>query len=322
MSSPINAVLTGTFTSDGALRQVPLPSGYTEFELVNITDIGDAGATTQVMRAHSYSSLPAGSAYLNLKTNGAATLAIESMITTAGLTFVSDSGSVALGAAVAVTAVTNANPAVASSASTAVVGDIVRIYGTTAQLQIAGMDFTVTAVNPGVTQTFGYLNAAGFANAATAGFMRIVPFSPRFYPRRRFITGITQAASAVVTMSVTHGYVVGEKVRLNVPTEFGMSQMDGLLGTITAVTTGGTNTITVDIDSTGFTAFAFPTTAIAGAGITFAQVVPVGEAATGAYANLLDDATTNTSFRGVLVGTGVQTTGKLYQWIAKKGLSI
>jgi hypothetical protein len=322
MSSPINAILTGTFTSNGAVRQISLPSGYSKFELVNITDIGDAGATTQVMRARSYSSLPAGSAYLNLKTNGAATLAIESMITTAGLTFVADSGSQSLGAAVAITGITNANPAVASSASTAVVGDVVRVYGTTAQLQIAGMDFSVTAVNPGVTQTFGYLNAAGFANAATAGFMRIVPFDPRFYPRRRFITGITQAASAVVTMSVAHGYIVGEKVRLIVPSEFGMTQMNGLLGTITAITTGATNTITVDIDSTGFTAFAFPLTAVAAAGITFAQVIPVGEAATAPYSNLLDDATANRSFNGVVVGTGVQTTGKVYQWIAEKGLTI
>ena len=321
MSSPVNAVLTGTFTSDGALRQIALPSGYTEFDLVNITDIGDAGATTQVMRAHSYSSLPAGSAYLNLKTNGAATLAIESMITTAGFTFVADSGLVPLGAAVAITAITQAGSAIASSASAAVVGDVVRIYGTTAMLQVASMDFSVTAVNPGVAQTFGYLNSAGFAAAATAGFMRIVPFNPRYYPRRRFITAITLAASAVITMSVTHGYVVGEKVRIIVPVEFGMTQINGTLATITAIN-AGTNTITVDVNSTAFTAFAFPTSAIAAAGVNYAQVVPVGEAATGAYANLLDDATVNQSFRGVLVGTGVQTTGKLYQWIAKKGLSI
>ena len=321
MSSPINAIVTGTFTSDGAMRAIPLPPGYTRFELINITDIGDAGATTQVMRAKGYSSLPAGSAYLNLKTNGAATLAIESMITTAGFTFVSDSGSIALGAPVAITAITGANPAVASSASGAIVGDVVRIYGTTGQLQYAGMDFSVTAVNPGVTQTFGYLNSNGYA-AATAGFMRIVPVDPRFYPRRRFITAITQAASAVITMSVTHGYIVGEIVRIVVPTEFGMTQINGLLGTITALTTGGTNTITVNINSTAFTAFAFPLSAVAAGGITFAQVVPVGEAASGTYANLLDDATVNQSFNGVVLGTGVQTTAKLYQWIAEKGLSI
>lgn len=319
MSTPIHGMITGTFTSDGAVRQISLPTGYDSFELVNITDVGDAGATTQVMRAKGYSSLPAGSAYLNLKTNGAATLAIESMITTLGFTFVADSGVTTPGAAVAVTAVTNANPAVVSSASTAAVGDIVRIYRTTGMLQVSGMDFTVTATNPGVTQTLGYMNAAGFVAPATAGFIRIIPFNPRYYPRNRFITAITQAASAVVTMSVTHGFVVGEKVRMVVPSEFGMVEMNGLLGTITAISTAN-NTITLDINSTGFTAFAFPTSATAAGGITFAQVVPVGEAAQSPYQNLLDDATRNQSFRGVIVGTGVQTTGKLYQWFAYKSL--
>lgn len=322
MSTPSNAMLTGTFTSDGAARFISLPSGYDSFELINITDIGSAAAATPVMRAKSYSSLPAGSAYLNLKTNGAATLAIESMITTAGFTFVSDSGLQTPGAAVVVTGITNANPAVVSSASAAVVGDIVRIYGTTDMLQVAGMDFSITSTNPGVTQTLGYINAAGFGAAATAGFIRVIPADSRFYPRWRYITGITQAASAVITMSVTHGFTVGQKVRMVVPAEYGMIQMDGLTGTITAITTGATNTITVDIDSTGFTAFAYPTSAVAAAGVSFPLVVPVGEAAEGAYANLLDDASRNASQTGIIVGTGVQTTAKLYQWIARKGLSI
>lgn len=321
MSTPIDALLSGTFTSDGTARFISLPSGYDTVELVNVTDVGDAGATTQVMRAKGYSSLPAGSAYLNLKTNGAATLAIESMITTAGFTFVSDSGLSTPGAEVAVTAVTNATPAVVSSASAAVVGDIVRIYGTTGMLQIAGMDFTVTATNPGVTQTLGFLPAAGFAAAATAGGIRVLSGDSRMYPKWRFITAITQAASAVVTMSVVHSFTVGQRVRFVVPPEFGMTQINGLTGTITAISTV-TNTITVDINSAGFTAFAFPTSATTAAGVSSAIVVPVGEAAEGAYANLLDDASRNTSEVGVILGTGVQTSGKLYQWFARRGVSL
>lgn len=321
MSTPIHALLTGTFTSTATVVPISLPSGYDVFELVNITDIGDAGATTQVMRAKGYSSLPAGSAYLNLKTNGAATLAIESMITTGGFTWVDDSGALPAGAAVVVTAITNANPAVVSSASTAVVGDIVRVYGTTGMFQVAGMDFTVTAVNPGVTQSLGYLNGAGFLAAATAGFIRVMPFDPRFYPRRRYITGITQAANAVVTLSVTHGYLPGEKVRMDVPAAFGMTKMNGLLPTILSVNTG-TNTITLDVDSTAFTAFAYPTSAIAAIGVTPAQVIPVGQAVEAPWGQFFFDGTQNQSFKGILVGTGVQTTGKLYQWIARRGVSV
>jgi len=321
MSSPINAVLTGTFTSAGEAVNISLPSGYNVFEMVNITDAGSAAANTNVMRAKGYSSLADGYAFRNLKTSGAATLAIESMVTSNGFTFVEDSGVQTPGAAVAVTAITAASPAVVSSASTAVVGDIVRVYDTTTMLQVAGMDFTVTAVNPGVTQTLGYLDASGFAGAATAGYIRVIPFDSRYYPRARYITKITQAASAVITMSVTHGMTVGQKVRIVVPSNFGMTEINNQLATITAIDTAN-NTITVDINSTAYSAFAFPTSAVASAGTSFAQVVPVGESTVSTYAALLDDATDNVSYTGIKVGTSCQTTGKLYQWMAYKGTSL
>jgi len=321
MSSPINATLSGTFTSDGTAESISLPSGYNYFEMVNITDAGSAAANTNVMRARAYSSLPDGYAFRNLKTSGAATLAIESMITTAGFTFVGDSGLQTPGAAATITGITNASPAVVSSASGAVVGDIVRIYNTTAMLQVASLDFTVTAVNPGVTQTLGYLDASGFGAAATGGSIRVIPYDARFYPRSRYVTKITQAASAVITLSVTHGYTAGQKVRIKVPTDFGMTEMNDQLATITAIDTAN-NTITVDVDSSAFTAFAYPTSATAAAGVSFPQVIPVGEAATDTYANLLDDATENQSFTGIIVGTSCQTTGKLYQWFAYKGASL
>jgi hypothetical protein len=319
-------MLTGTFTSDGAARQISLPPGYDSFELINITDIGSAAAATPVMRAKTYSSLPAGSAYLNLKTNGAATLAIESMLAAggAGFTWLSDSGDQTPGAAVAVTAITAASPGVVSSASGAVVGDVMRLTGTTGMLQIAGWDFTVTAVNAGVTQTSQNLIAAGFAAAATAGFIQVIPFSPRYYPSSRRITAITAGVTTIIALNVTHGYTVGQVVRIKVPFGYGMTQIDGKLGTITAIGAaigGCTNTITVNIDSSAYTAFAFPTSATA-ATYDIPQVTPVGEAASGVYANLLDDATTNQSITGIIIGTGVQTTAKVYQWIARRGQSI
>jgi hypothetical protein len=198
-------------------------------------------------------------------------------------------------------------------------------------LQIAGWDFSVSAVNPGVTQTIANLPAGGgagelaFAAAATAGFIRVIPFNPRFYPVVRRITNIGLGATTVISMNVTHQYTVGQKVRLKVPAVYGTVQLNGLTGTITAIgtaLTGSTNTITLDINSAGFTAFTFPTSAVAANGVDIPLVIPIGEAASGAYASLLDDATTNVSQSGIIVGTGVQTTGKLYQWIARRGQSI
>lgn len=322
MSTPLHAMLTGTFTSDGAARNLALPSGYDSIELINLTDIGSAAAATPVMKARGTSSMAAGAAYYSTKTNGAATVDLETTTATNGFTFVADSGSQALGPAVTnITAITAASPAVASTATPAAVGQVVRVYGTTGMLQLSGLDLSVTAVAAGVSMTFGYVPAVTWAAPATAGSWRVVPFDPRFYPRSRYITAITAANPAVVTCSVTHGFVVGEKVRLIVPAAFGMTQMNGLLGTITAISTAN-NTVTLDIDSSAFTAFAYPTSAVAALGVTFPQIIPIGEAAQVPYQNLLDDATRNLSATGVVIGTACQTTGKVYQWIARKGLSI
>jgi hypothetical protein len=63
------------------------------------------------------------------------------------------------------------------------------------------------------------------------------------------ITAITKAASAVVT-SANHAFVLGTVVTFAGVT--GMTDINGLSGTITAVTT---NTFTVNINSTGFAAY-------------------------------------------------------------------
>lgn len=328
MSSPTCAILTGTFTSDGGRRSLSLPSGYTEIELTNLDDLGSTAANTNVMKAWGTSSMAADSGIFAGKTNGAATIAIPTTVSSGGFTFLSDSSTRTIGASVALngTEVNRANPAVASTGSTTGLvsnsNNIVRLYGTTGMLQIAGMDFTVGTVVANTSFQLRYLDNSGFAADATAGTYRIINATNRFYPSWRYITAITQASSAVITMSVTHGYTVGQAVRIIVPDAFGMTQINGLIGNITAVTSGSTNTITVDIDSSAFTAFAFPTSAVAAAGVTFAQVVPVGETASSTYANLLDDATDNQSVTGVIIGASMQTSGVRYQWVARRGNSI
>lgn len=325
MSSPVNAQITGTFTSDGLVRNISLPSGYTEFSMLNITDFGSSAANTNVMTAYGTSSMAAGSALLQLKTSGAATLALPSMITSDGLTVVADSGSASLGALTAITSSTNATPVVVTVASTAGLsnGDIIRYTNVPGQLNLSGLDFTIDTVVTNTSFNLAYSRAPGAAG--TGGFYQRVPFDSRFYPRNRIITAISQAAQAVIVMSVTHGFTVGQEVRILVSSDFGMTQINNQLGVIVAINTT-TNSITVDIDTTSYTAFAYPSSATAALGVTFPQVVPVGEAAINSvsqpYGNLLDDRTRNLSFTGVTIGTAAQTNAKVYQWVAKKGTSI
>ena len=182
-------------------------------------------------------------------------------------------------AALATTAITAANPAVASMADTGsiAVGDVVRLDNTTAMLQVSGYEFEVTAVsaNTSVTLNFDGQNEAA---AATAGNVRLI-VPGKMYPRRRFIVplsgaaGITQAANAVVSTSVAHDFTVGEKVRLIVPSAYGMTEANNKVATVTAV---GTYTVTLDLDSSAFTAFSLPTSAVYAAGVTPARIVPAG----------------------------------------------
>ena len=324
MSTPLNANLTGTFVSNGLPVNISIPSGYDEIELINLSSVGSTSSSTPVMKAFGSSNMPAGAAYYALKTASAATLALTTTTASGGFTFVSDSGATSVGPNLSgISAISQANPAAVSTSNTGslVGGNTVRVIDPVGMLQIGGMDFTIDTVVANTSFNLSYLNASGFAQAGTGGSVSLVNTNSRFYPQWRYITAISQASSAVVQLSVTHGYTVGQLVRVICPSSFGMTQINNLLGTVTAVD-NSTNTITLNINSSGFTAFSFPTTATAGAGTSFALIVPVGEAATAPYANNLQDSTVNTAITGVTIGSSVQTSGETYQWIAKNGISL
>lgn len=326
MSTPLHAFVTGTFVSAGTAVNLSIPSDVQQMELFNLTSVGSTAAATPVMMARWTLDIPDGGAYYVLKTNGAATLQAWTTTATNGFTRIADSGIVQPGPAIALTGTTNADPVVVSTASTAGLsnGDIVRLINVTAAQQLTNFEWTVGNLVANTSFELLYTGVAP-GSAGTAGFWRRIPFDPMYYPRRRFITFISQATSAVIEMSVTHGFTVGQLVKIIVPAAWGMTQINNQYATITAISTAN-NTITVNINSTGFTAFAYPSSAVAAGGVTLAQVVPVGEAAVNTlaqpFANLLDDATRNTSFRGLIIGTTVQTSGETYRWIATRGVAL
>lgn len=300
----------GSVVSTGAPQFISVAAGFDQFHLRNLTTHA-AGAGI----IDSYWNLgdPQGWATNYTVAGGAVTIAV---IAAGGFSYY-DSATTAIGPAIAVTVVSQAASAVVSTATTPPIGSIVRLYRTTQMLQVSGYDFTVTAVNAGVSMTLGYINSAAFAAAANAGFYRLLPFDEHFYPANRFITGITLAVQAVVTLSVAHRYVVGNRVKFVVGAGYGMPEINGLVGTITAITTGATNTITVDINSAAFTAFAFPTSAAYAVGLTPAQVVPVGE-----IASVLSGSIRDAGTRGVLIGAAIQgTAGDVFEYWACRSAS-
>lgn len=69
------------------------------------------------------------------------------------------------------------------------------------------------------------------------------------------IASITNDFPMVVTTINNHGYVAGMEVGFLIPPKFGMQQLNGVKGQVTQLTP---NTLTINIDSTNFAPFSYP----------------------------------------------------------------
>jgi hypothetical protein len=277
-------VTQGTFTQPAtAINQVvPLPSGADYFVTINLTQMALAPNPGVVVRGEWYGGgLTANNDGLRWKkTDSSSAINIDKFSTSTasnGFTYVSSPAQPE--AAVVGTVITNANPAVVTMTNTYSEGDVVQLYNTTGMLQIAGMAFTISSVSGSGFTLLG-LNASGFSAAATAVTARrigkMMPVEPRFL----YVTGITQAAQGVVTVSEAHNYVVGQKVEFTIPGSFGMVQLNNYYQpqskppVITAVTT---YTFTIDVNTTNYTAFAFPASTSSPTAQLFATVTSAGQ---------------------------------------------
>ncbi len=273
------AIFMGSFNSGASVARhdVLLPQGQPDkFVLRNRTAWGDDAAETSVE-----SSWFRGDAQGSAKTiDQAVTTGAMSTeaVTTGGFTFF-DTANPPVFAALANTTITgNAGTFIVSMASTGdiAVGDTVRLLNEAGEQQISGYLFQVTAVTANVSITLGYMASSGitFAAAATSGFVqKIIP--GRFYPHWNYIANITQASQAVVSFTRPNDFTPGEIVSFRVPSQFGMDEINNLPARVLSVTNSATvSSIVIDLDTSGFTAFTFPTSAVAAAGVSPAIVVP------------------------------------------------
>lgn len=322
----------GRFTSTGANVTIQLRSDVDWMKVYNVTQAAASQTTAVGVEYYWQRGFASGAKWTYFKSNAAAAANLSQYITSNGFTLIDSSVQAPGPLNATITAVSNAAiPVVTVSAPAGLVaGNVVRLINVAGAHQLDGYDFTI-GYNSGTTpsSTTFSLDYMPQIVAGTTGSWRLIPFNPIFYPARRRITKITQASQAVITMSVTHGYKVGQAVRLRVPAAFGMVEMDGLLGNIVAIdtTTTSGNTITVDIDSSSFTAFSFPLTA-AGA-FTPAEVIPVGEDTALAVADgvdILSDATINQSYIGMQLTGGASCPGgaasDVMYWVAGKSFSV
>lgn len=315
---------------------VQIPSGADWMKVVNYTQFGNIGTpgTATGLEFYWQRGMAPGSAIVKYGANGVRTLSADT-IATGGFTLFDPSGNSGsnalplLSAPVATTASTNAVRPVVSTGSTAgvAVGTVVRMSNT-AQTDVNGIDMVVGAVT--LNTNFTLLAASNQLATAPgaiggAGFYRIVNVDSPFYPRKRFVTNVTQAVNPTVATSVAHGLTPGQAIRFNIPSVSGMIQLNPTPQNnyqyATVLTVVDDYTFTIDINTTSFTAFTWPT--IAQQPSSFPEMHPVGENTSIALSSntaqvptiggvqipntntgILADSTVNTLFLGMLLGTG------------------
>lgn len=309
-------IQSGTVVATGNNIWIPLINGADWAEVINYTNT-IAGAQWAATRFFWQRNSAISDTFVEY--HAAATQAISTSTTGVGfngatylgITAVDSSATPNYGASYAVTAVSAANPPVVSTATTTGLianRSVVRLNSLTTGGQMCGIDFSIGAVVAATSFTLAHMPQPV---AGGTGFYRQIQYPSLYYPRRRYITQVTAGVTTTVVTSVTNSFNVGETVRFVVPAAFGMTQLNGLLGTVTAVNQAGTtgnNTVTVDIDSSAFTAFTFPL--VGAVPFTYAEIIPVGEDT--AYAlsqntNILADSTINTGWTGIVLGTDATT---------------
>lgn len=319
----VNTIIQqGRFTSDGATRLLSVRADVDWMCVYNYTNAGATGDDSVKFYWQRGMADLAGVRYF--KSGGGNNLNL-STLTTTGFTRI-DTSNNPLSAAIAVTAATDATQPVVSTGDTSdlVNGDVVLLSSFTGQENLAGIEFQVDNVVGNTSFRIANAIATTPGAAATAGNWRKVRWNPLYYPRRRFVANITAADPAVITCTADHGLTVGQKVRLVVPAAYAMVEMDSLQATVTAVTA---STLTLDIDSSGFTAFQFPLPAV----VPFspALVVPIGEDSAQAISSSVDilaDATENQGVIAMSLPGGADAPGganaDVMYWVAGRSFDV
>lgn len=314
-------MLQGGFTADGNAKTLKLRSDIDWIEIINLTN---TAGTDDAHGCKFYWQRGMGT-YSVVDYHPAANATLAVTYTANSLELI-DTSDYDLGAAVAVTSGSDATRPVYLTASTAglATGSIVRVYSTDHDT-LNGLDFSIDTLVANTSFRLANTIATTPGVVAGTGFYRLVAPNVEIYsmftPSNRNIANITQAASAVVTTLVDHNYAVGQAITFNVNSDSGMTQINGLVGNITAVTT---STFTVDINSSGFTAFNFPLPAVAP--YTPSSVTVVGDEHGSSVDQLAVGKLYNQAYIGVVLQPGealpAGEDGDVIKWRAGRSFSV
>ena len=286
----------GSFVSTGAAKAIYLPF---QPNLIRITNYTAAATPAQngVPFANWDSSMGQGGGIIqafnstpvltsdNITTNGFSTFA-------AGLDF-------QFGAQIQVASITKANPAVVTTASNHgySTGDIVLFQGlyqssTTGMPQIVNMPFAIT-VTGATTFTIPWntnqSNYTALSGSPTGAYVKKVLYPFLYAPGVAVISAITTGSTTVVSTTAPHNFVVGQEVAFRIPSSWGTTQLNSLPNTVVpgspiygyVTIVNSATQVTVNIDSSSYTAFNSNQTVASVPGLSYPQILAVGDVNTG-----------------------------------------
>ena len=293
-------IATGSFTSTGAAKSIYLPFAPTSVKMWNYTSMATP-TQDEVPMAYWNSGMGQGFAVIQAF-NATPVLTTDNMIA-GGISTFSAGLSLQFGAAQQISGITKASPAVVTTASAHgySTGDVVVFQGlyqstTTGMPQICGMPFTITVTNTTTFTVIWNTNQSGYTalSASPSGAVVKKVLYPFLYqPGTSVISAITLGTTTTVTTTAAHNLVVGQQVAFHIPSAWGTDELNQnnntvipsspVTGYVTSVTSS--TIVVININSASYTAYTSnQTVAATEAGLSFPQMIAVGDVNTGGVA--------------------------------------
>jgi hypothetical protein len=289
-------IAKGSFTSTGNAQIVNLPFQPDAVEMWNYSA---ANTPAQHGIPYAYWDIAMGQGFAIADLFNATSVLTTGNVITNGISTFSAGQLLQYGPQQQVIGATAANPIVFNvTAHGYSVGQVVQFEGlyqtsTTGMPQICGMPFVISAV--GDANHFSVVwpgagsNYTALSGSPTGAYVRQILYPYLYAPGVAFIEAISTGTTTTVTTTAPHNFVVGQEIAFRIPQSWGTTQLNSLPNTATpgkprygyVISVTNTTTFVCTFNSTGYTAFNTNQTVASVPGLTFPQVVAVGDVNTG-----------------------------------------
>lgn len=290
----------GSYTVAGSAppqaKIINLPFQPDYVELINYTA---AAAPTQNEVPFAYWDAAMGQGVAVIQAFNATPVLTTDDVTTNGISTFSAGQLLQFGTRQQIVSSTKANPAsfevTAHGYSS---GDVVMFQGlystqyTAGMPQMDGIPFTVTvtdANNFTVPWNSNQSQYTALAASPSGAYVKKLLYPYLYEPGVSFISAITTGSTTTIDTTHAHNLVVGQEVAFRIPSAWGTTQLNSQPNILTpgspvygyVISVTDYNTVVVNINSTGYTAYTSNQTVASVPGLSFPQMIAVGDVNSG-----------------------------------------